>query len=199
MLTPYGWQLVTERAGIGYWQKPGGSGREHHATTNYADSDCLYVFTPLTDLPDSQGLTKFAAYTYLEHGGDFKCSAKALEGLGYGGPPYQGKQERPETEWPAPVPLPAELLPVKPFSFDLLPESLRPWVQDIVDRVQCPPDYVAVGVMTCLGSIIGRKVGIRPQARTDWTETPNQWGLVVGRPGVLKSPALEQSSPAMAR
>jgi len=45
--------------------------------------------------------------------------------------------------------------------------------------------------MAGLGSIIGRKVGIRPQAKTDWTVTTNQWGLVIGRPGVLKSPAME--------
>ena len=45
--------------------------------------------------------------------------------------------------------------------------------------------------MAGLGSIIGRRLGIRPQARTDWTVTPNQWALVVGRPGVLKSPAMD--------
>jgi putative DNA primase/helicase len=45
--------------------------------------------------------------------------------------------------------------------------------------------------MTALASVIGRKVGLRPQARTDWTVTCNLWGLIVGRPGVLKSPGLE--------
>lgn len=90
-----------------------------------------------------------------------------------------------------PLPLPAELLPVKPFDYALLPESLRPWVKDICDLIQCPSDFVAVGVMTSLAAIIGRKIGIRPQAQTDWTVICNLWALVVGRPGVLKSPALE--------
>jgi len=90
-----------------------------------------------------------------------------------------------------PEPLPDGLLPVMSFDYAMLPDTLKPWARDICDRVQCAPDYVAVAIMAGLGSIIGRKLGIRPQARTDWTVTPNQWALVVGRPGVLKSPALE--------
>jgi hypothetical protein len=62
-----------------------------------------------------------------------------------------------------PLPLPEELTPVEPFDYDLLPSSLVPWVKDICDRLQCPPDFVAVAVMAALGSLIGRTVGIRPQ------------------------------------
>jgi len=90
-----------------------------------------------------------------------------------------------------PEPLPDELLPVAPFDFDLLPESLRQWVEDIAERIQCPPDFVAAAVMAALSVLIMRKVGIRPQAKTDWTVICNLWALIVGRPGVLKSPALE--------
>jgi putative DNA primase/helicase len=90
-----------------------------------------------------------------------------------------------------PEPLPDELLPVAPFDFELMPESLRPWVMDICERMQCPPEFVAVPVIVSLGAVIGRKVGIRPQNKTDWTVTANQWGMIVGRPGVLKSPSLE--------
>lgn len=93
--------------------------------------------------------------------------------------------------WPEPQPLPDGLLPVMAFDYALLPETLTPWARDICERVQCAPDFVAVAIMAGLGSIIGRKVGIRPQARTDWTVVANQWALLVGRPGVLKSPAIE--------
>lgn len=94
-------------------------------------------------------------------------------------------------DWPEPQPLPDGLPPVAAFDLAMLPDTLKPWASDICERVQCAPDFVAVAIMAGLGSIIGRKLGIRPQARTDWTVTPNQWALVVGRPGVLKSPALE--------
>lgn len=96
-------------------------------------------------------------------------------------------------EWPDPLPLPEGLPPVATFDFALLPETLQLWAQDICERVQCPADYVGVSIMAALGSVIGRKVGIRPQAQTDWTVFPNQWALIVGRPGVLKSPAMEQA------
>jgi putative DNA primase/helicase len=193
VLAPHGWQLVTERQGVGYWQKPGASGKEHHATTNYKGSDCLYVFSPLTSLPHKQGLTKFAAYTYLNHDGDFSAATKLLAAEGYVSSPPTVSQSHNAIEWPEPVSLPYGLHPVETFDFDLLPSTLRPWAQDICERVQCPPDFVAVGIMVGLGSLIGRKVGIRPQGLTDWVVTANQWGLVVGRPGVMKSPALEQA------
>lgn len=93
--------------------------------------------------------------------------------------------------WPEPQKIPDSLHPVAPFDFDMLPHTVAPWVRDICERVQCPPDFVAVAVLAGLGSLIGRKVGIRPQSRTDWTVTANQWALLIGRPGVLKSPAIE--------
>lgn len=91
------------------------------------------------------------------------------------------------------VPIP-DLPAVQPFDYDLLPAKLAPWVQDIAERMQCPPDYVAVGAMVNLAAVIGRKVAIRPQQRDNWTVAPNLWGVIVGRPGVMKSPALEATS-----
>lgn len=82
-----------------------------------------------------------------------------------------------------------------PMSFDLalLPESLRPWINDIAERLQCPPDMPAVTAVVGAGSILGNKIGIRPQENSDWTECPNLWGMVVGRPGTMKSPAMSQA------
>ena len=95
--------------------------------------------------------------------------------------------------WPEPRPLPPELHPVQPFDLALLPDSLRPWITDVCERVQCPPDYIAVPVMVALGSLIGRKVRIRPKARDSWTVVPNVWGGIIGRPGTMKSPALTEA------
>lgn len=94
--------------------------------------------------------------------------------------------------WPEPLPIPDALPPVEPFDHVLLPESLRPWVQDIAERMQCPPDFVGAGAMVALSSVIGRKAVIRPKRHDDWEVVPNLWGAIVGRPGVMKSPALAE-------
>lgn len=95
--------------------------------------------------------------------------------------------------WPDPISLRDELLPVLPFTAELLPLQLRPWVMDIAERMNCPPDLVAIPAMVAAGSLVGRRVGIRPQSRTDWIEAGNLWGCVVARPGSLKSPAASEA------
>jgi putative DNA primase/helicase len=94
--------------------------------------------------------------------------------------------------WPDPEPLPTALPPVAPFVADLLPDALRPWIGDIAERMQCPPDYPAVGALVTLSSVVGRQVGIRPKRHDDWTVVPNLWGIVVGRPSLLKTPAIQE-------
>jgi Protein of unknown function (DUF3987) len=98
-----------------------------------------------------------------------------------------------DKEWTEPKPLPTGLAPVEAFSSDFLPAALARWVDDIADRLQCPPDYVAVAAVTALGSVIGRQIGIKPQMKTDWIEVPNIWGAFIGRPGMLKSPAMGEA------
>ena len=87
----------------------------------------------------------------------------------------------------APMPLPPELLPVEPFPMSALPEAFAPWVGDVAERMQCPPDFVAVPLVVAAASLVARHVGIRPQQRTDWLERGNLWALIVGRPGIMKS------------
>jgi putative DNA primase/helicase len=89
-------------------------------------------------------------------------------------------------------PLPDTLPAVKPFDLALLPEAFRDWIGDIAERMQCPSDFPAVASMICLASLIGRQCAIRPKAKDDWTVTPNLWGGVIGRPSLLKSPAIAE-------
>jgi hypothetical protein len=91
-----------------------------------------------------------------------------------------------------PQPLPDPLPKVEPFEPKLLPEAFRPWIQDIAERMQCPMDFPAVSVMVAIASVVGRKVVIRPKKRDDWRVVANLWGGVVGRPGVLKTPAIQE-------
>lgn len=91
-----------------------------------------------------------------------------------------------------PEPLPT-IPPVRRLDFNHLPAVMRTYVGDIADRMQCPPDFVAVATITMIGAAIGRLVGIRPKEVDSWTVVPNQWCLLVGRSGVMKSPALSEA------
>jgi putative DNA primase/helicase len=96
-------------------------------------------------------------------------------------------------EWPdptEPVPLGDDLPPVPAFNSDLLPDAWRAWIMDIADRMQAPADFPAAAAVVAGGGLIGRRVGIAPQERTDWIEVPNLWGGIIGRPSVMKSPTM---------
>ena len=93
-------------------------------------------------------------------------------------------------DWPIPEPLDVGLPPVPKFDYALLPEKVMPYVRDVCERMQCPPDYVAVSMMAALGAVIGRRVGIRPKQEDNWTEFANLWGILIGRPSMKKSPAM---------
>jgi hypothetical protein len=59
--------------------------------------------------------------------------------------------------------------------------------------MQVPLDFVGIPAMVAAGSLVGSMIGIRPEARTDWTEVGNLWGCIVGPPGALKSPAMAEA------
>ena len=80
-----------------------------------------------------------------------------------------------------------------PFTRDFLPFTLSAWVDDIAERMQCPPEFIAVTAVAALGAVLGRRIGVRPQKHTDWVEVCSFWGCVVGRPGWLKSPAMAEA------
>ncbi len=91
-----------------------------------------------------------------------------------------------------PRPLPDELPPVNKFNpVELLPESIRDYVSDIANRQQCPIDFVGVTSVCSLSAVTGNKVVIRPKQNDDWEVVPTQWGGVIGRPSMMKTPAMK--------
>lgn len=88
ILIPAGWSKVHtgQRDGnpLIYWRRPG---KDHGiSATTGGPGDHLYVFSSSTLLPAEQPLSKFAVYTYLTHGGDFRAAAKELAKEGHGTP-----------------------------------------------------------------------------------------------------------------
>ena len=69
--------------------------------------------------------------------------------------------------WPDPTPITTELLPVAPLPLSIIPAPLRPWIQDVTERMQCPPDFVAAAMVVMISAIIGAGCGIRPKQRDE--------------------------------
>jgi putative DNA primase/helicase len=105
---------------------------------------------------------------------------------------HRAAREEPANHWPKPEPIRSELPPVETFFADLLPDSLRPLVADVTERMQVPMDHPAVVMLLCLAGAVNRRAVIQPKANdTGWVVVPNLWGGIVAPPGFLKSPVIQ--------
>jgi len=91
--------------------------------------------------------------------------------------------------WPDPSPL-NELPPVPVLDLELLPDSLRPLVEDVSERMQAPPEYAAAATIVSLAGSVGRRAAIQPKVHDNWRVIPNLWGGIIAPPGFMKSPML---------
>lgn len=170
----------------GRYVRPGGKsesvsvkdGRSYHWSSN-------------DPLNDGNAHDSFDVFTRFEHGDDVSAAVKAAaEPLGMKRTSAEPTTREP---WPKPLPLPAGLPPVPTFDYEILPTPFRAWVTDIAERMQCPVDYLAVTAMVAAATLIGRKVVIRPKQHDDWQVVVNLFGLCVGRPSLMKSPAIQEA------
>lgn len=91
-----------------------------------------------------------------------------------------------------PVPLSASLAPVTPFDPAWLPAPFRLWIADVSERMQCPPEYPAIAALTVLSSVVGRRLCIQPKQHDEgFVEFVNIWGMIIGPPSMMKSPAMQ--------
>lgn len=101
--------------------------------------------------------------------------------------------------WPTRMKLPS-LTPEAPsLPPELVPDGLRPWLLDISERTQIPLEFVAAPAIVTLSAVVGRGVGIYPKQQDDWLVVPNLWGAIIGRPGLLKSPAISEAMKPLRR
>ena len=119
---------------------------------------------------------------------------RARWGLTEDEPRHQARAEAAD-DWPKLEPIQSELPPVEAFSEDLLPDSFRPLVADVADRMQVPMDYPAVVMVLCLAGAVNRRAVIQPKANdTGWVIVPNLWGGIIAPPGFMKSPVIQAAT-----
>ncbi len=90
-----------------------------------------------------------------------------------------------------PEPIKESLSEVLPCPTLTLPQELADWIQGNAKQMQITEDYFVASLLVYLGSLIGRKRGLRLRPGTSWIEFANLWGMVVGRPAMMKSPAMK--------
>lgn len=209
ILEPHGWTLSHTTGSERYWCRPGKARRDgHSASTGRAnDRDRLYVFSDATEFPQNEPVTKFHAYTLLNHGGDHRAATRELGRLGYGTPlpdrdtPAHAKvtdppnddmwagtnatPERPETaETEVEIAVPA-LAEVPTYPTDSVPGTLG----DLVRAAGgLPAGLVGGAGLAAIASVIAHAELV---IEGDWIARPILWIPLIAPRGAGKSPAMD--------
>lgn len=204
ILPSAGWSKVGQTGRTTLWRRPGKSGRAWSGTTGHCHTDgsgdLFYVFSS-NAFPFESGKTysKFAAYSILQHEGNYQAATKELAARGYGEMPIptqprlsnvnghsngKGSLETESSEaWEEPIPFHEAIGPG--FPVDCLPDWLAEFVLALADATQTPPDLSAMLALAfAAGAAQGR---FRVLAREGWAEPCNLYVVVVLPPGNRKS------------
>ena len=93
ILEPHGWTFGFHRRhdGAQCWRRPGKPTNEKGISATIRVFDGMEIFHSFSSnsdpLPHDESITKFTAYTLLNHGGDYEAAARELGKQGYGEPP----------------------------------------------------------------------------------------------------------------
>jgi hypothetical protein len=156
-------------------------GTSEHSGYIFNDSGNLYLFSTGTIYPAETILSPFAIYAYKYHNGDMKAASRELYSKQYGS--RQVKQ-MPAVEYsPADITLDeSELV----FPLDIFPTAIQQYMLECHRTLNASLDYMGCSMMWMLSIIIGNSVKI--QVKTGWVESGILWMAIVGRPGVGKTP-----------
>ena len=156
-------------------------GTSEHSGYIFNDSGNLYLFSTGTIYPAETILSPFAIYAYKYHNGDMKAASRELYSKQYGS--RQVKQ-MPAVEYsPADITLDeSELV----FPLDIFPTAIQQYMLECNRTLNASLDYMGCSMMWMLSIIIGNSVKI--QVKTGWVESGILWMAIVGRPGVGKTP-----------
>lgn len=96
-------------------------------------------------------------------------------------------------EWPMHEEIVDSLPPVPTFQLALLPKPIANYANDISERMSCPVEFPAVGLITVLASAIGGQIHIKPEEFGTWMVPAGIWGMTVSPPSSIKTPPLSEA------
>ena len=155
-------------------------GTSDHSGYVYENSGFMYLFTTGTIYPAEKILSPFAIYAYKYHGGDMKEASRDLYKKGFG--TRQVKKTVAEYS-PADITIDSNQMT---FPIDIFPANIQTYMLECHRTLNASIDYMGCSMLWLLSIIIGNSIKI--QVKTGWIESANLWMAIVGRPGVGKTP-----------
>jgi hypothetical protein len=157
-------------------------GTSPHSGYIYRDSGCMYLFSTGTIYPHEELISPFKAYTYKHHNGDFTAAAREIYGQGYGS--RKGTKITLQ-----PIELKVNIERVK-FPIDVFDEEIQQYIVQSSQTLGLSIDYMGCAFLWSLSVCIGNSFNV--EIKPGWRETATLWLAVVGKPGIGKTPSLNQ-------
>jgi hypothetical protein len=155
-------------------------GTSDHSGYVYESSGYMYLFTTGTIYPAEKILSPFAIYAYKYHSGDMKEASRDLYKKGFG--TRQVKKTVAEYS-PADITIDVNEMT---FPIDIFPANIQTYMLECHRTLNASIDYMGCSMLWLLSIIIGNSIKI--QVKTGWIESSVLWMAIVGRPGVGKTP-----------
>ena len=157
-------------------------GTSPHSGYIYRDSGCMYLFSTGTIYPHEELISPFKAYTYKHHNGDFTAAARDIYAQGYG----SRKGTKISLQ---PIDLKVNIERVK-FPIDVFDEEIQQYIVQSSQTLGLSIDYMGCAFLWSLSVCIGNSFNV--EIKPGWRETATLWLAVVGKPGIGKTPSLNQ-------
>ena len=157
-------------------------GTSPHSGYIYRDSGCMYLFSTGTIYPHEELISPFKAYTYKHHNGDFTAAARDIYSQGYG----SRKGTKISLQ---PIDLKVNIERVK-FPIDVFDEEIQQYIVQSSQTLGLSIDYMGCAFLWSLSVCIGNSFNV--EIKPGWRETATLWLAVVGKPGIGKTPSLNQ-------
>ena len=152
-----------------------------HSGYVFKNTGCLFLFSTGTIYPNEKLLSPFNLYTIRYHNSDYKESASELYKKGYGSRIVKEVESiRKEVVLNS-----QDLI----FPLEIYPDNIQNYLLECNRTLNSSIDYMGCAFLWVLSVIIGNSIKI--QVKTGWIESVNLWLALVGKPGVGKTPNIE--------
>jgi len=152
-----------------------------HSGYVFKNTGCLFLFSTGTIYPNEKLLSPYNLYTIRYHNSDYKESASELYKKGYGSRIVKEVESiRKEVVLNS-----QDLI----FPLEIYPDNIQNYLLECNRTLNSSIDYMGCAFLWVLSVIIGNSIKI--QVKTGWIESVNLWLALVGKPGVGKTPNIE--------